>query len=90
MNLSEKNRNAKNCLKQIFKSEGCVKPFRLSREAISQVSEDPYLTEFVSWNLDYFSLFYFLGAKAPLRLAHVTQSVNPKKFQIAITEDVLA
>ena len=59
MNLSEKNRNAKNCLKQIFKSEGCVKPFRLSREAISQVSEDLYLTEFVSWNLDYFSLFYF-------------------------------
>ena len=32
----------------------------------------------------------FLGAKAPLRLAHVRPSVNPKKFQIAITEDVLA
>ena len=32
----------------------------------------------------------FLGAKAPLRLAHVRPSVNPKKFQIAITEDLLA
>ena len=28
-------------------SEGCVKPLKLSRKAIKQVSEDPYHTEFV-------------------------------------------
>ena len=28
--------------------------------------------------------------KAPLSLAHIRQSVNPKKVQIAITEDDLA
>ena len=40
-------------------SEGRVKPLRLSREAIWQVSEDPYHTEFVSWQVDHFSFFYF-------------------------------
>ena len=39
-------------------SEGCVKPLKLSREAIWQVSEDPYHTEFVSWQVDHFSFFF--------------------------------
>ena len=42
-------------------SEGCVKPFKLSREAIWQVSEDPYHTEFVSWRVDYFLMFFHWG-----------------------------
>ena len=32
---------------------------KLSGEAIWQVSEDPYHTEFVSWRVDHFSFFYF-------------------------------
>ena len=32
-------------------SEGCVKPLKLSREAIGQVSEDPYHAEFVSYRI---------------------------------------
>ena len=39
-------------------SYGCVKPLKLSREAIWQVSEDPYHTEFVSWQVDHFSFFF--------------------------------
>ena len=42
------------------KIKGCVKPLKLSREAIWQVSEDPYHTEFVSWRVDHFSFFVFL------------------------------
>ena len=38
-------------------SEGCAKSLKLSREAIGQVSEDPYHTEFVSWRVDHSSLF---------------------------------
>ena len=33
----------------------------LSGEAIWQVSEDPYHTEFVSWRVDHFSFFYFFS-----------------------------
>ena len=40
-------------------SEGCVKPLKLSREAIRQVSEDPYHTEFVSRREDHFFVFLF-------------------------------
>ena len=39
-------------------SEGCVKPLKLSREAIWQLSEGPYHTELVSWRVDHF-LFCF-------------------------------
>ena len=39
-----------------FWSEGCVKPLKLCREAIRQVSKDSYHTEFVSWRVDHFSL----------------------------------
>ena len=42
-------------------SEGCVKPLKLSREAILQVSEDPYQTELVSWCVDHFSIFLSNG-----------------------------
>ena len=35
----------------------------LSGEAIWQVSEDPYHTEFVSWRVDHFSFFYFFSTK---------------------------
>ena len=44
-------------------SEGCVKPLKLSRKAIWQVSEDPYHTEFVSWRVDHFSFFYFFSTR---------------------------
>ena len=37
---------------------GCLS-FKLSREAIWQVSEDPYHTEFVSWRVDLFLFFIF-------------------------------
>ena len=36
---------------------------KLSGEAIWQVSEDPYHTEFVSWRVDHFSFFYFFSTK---------------------------
>ena len=34
---------------------------KLSGEAIWQVSEDPYHTEFVSWRVDHFLFFYFFS-----------------------------
>ena len=40
-------------------SEGCVEPLKLCREAIGQVSEDPYHKEFVSWRVDHFFLLHF-------------------------------
>ena len=45
-----------------------------------------YFSTIVSY--DFQTIFYFLGAKAPLGLASVTgqwSGVNPKKFQFVIT-----
>ena len=42
-----------------FWSKKCVKPLKLSREAIWQVSDDPYHTEFVSGRVDHFYFFFF-------------------------------
>ena len=42
-------------------SEGCVKPLKLSKEAIIQVSEDPYHSEFVPCRADHFSFFFSIG-----------------------------
>ena len=45
----------------------------------------PIEAEYSPKHASHLSLWIFLGAKAPLRLAHV--NVNPKKFQIAIIEE---
>ena len=39
-------------------SKRYVKPLKLSREAIWQVSGDPYHTKFVSWHIEHFSFFF--------------------------------
>ena len=65
-------------------SYGCVKPSKLSREAIWQVSEDPYHTEFVSWRVDHFSFFKLrLGALIPRSVGWFVCSTHiSQKFQI--------
>ena len=43
-------------------SKRSVEPLKLFREAIQQVSEDRYHTEFVLWHIDH---FYFLSTTLP-------------------------
>ena len=72
---------------------------KLSGEAIWQVSEDPYHTEFVLWRIDHFSLFYFFSTNVEKNLKNYetyyrsarvhTLCLNTQKGKRNVTGDLL-
>ena len=58
-----------------------MKPLKLSREAVSQVSEDSYNTEFVSWRIDFFPLTR-RGSEAVWKIPSIFFEPFPKQLNL--------